>query len=74
MQEGDRVQLVRPLGPFRPGAQGRVEAVDSQGALTVFIDEASDGTPVSMLLPPRPREFFAPVGGTPAPEDGTPAG
>lgn len=58
-ERGDRVTLVRPAGGCRPGDEGVVRHVDSQGNLTVEITHRNpDCTPYTELLPPLPPDYF----------------
>ncbi len=63
-QIGAKVTLARPLGPCVPGDEGRVDAVDAQGNVTVTIQFRNPGcTPFVFVLPPSPPDYFNLGGG-----------
>lgn len=74
IEVGDRVQLQRPAGIFRPGAKCIVTAMLPNQFVRTDVFELADGTVVSpnIPLPGLPASFFGPFpdGAAASPEDG----
>jgi hypothetical protein len=58
MNEGDKVILQQELGPCKPGAEGIVKNIDTQGNVVVEITHDHKCNPFIFLLPPVNPDYY----------------
>ncbi len=65
-QVGAKVTLVKPLGPGKPGDEGLVDSVNTDGTVNVTIHYRNPScVPFVFALPPATPDHFRPDGHCP---------